>query len=334
MNKAIVILCILLFGSQSLSSQLISFHGNILNKETGAPIEYAHVMFLNTDIGVATNKKGEFKLAIETTYLKNQVFISCLNFRDTIVSAKALYKKDFFLIPKYEVLPEIVLAKKEVKEIKLGSLKKKKALDHLSRATTMYAQFIKNEHFTSCCSYLKTVRLRFHNLFLGAVKNRSIDSKVRIRLFTKNENTGKPEKELLYKNLVLPIKTSNKIYALDFSEYDIEIPKNGFFLAIEKLHIPFNMNFIASKERSTYGKYLEEFKAYKNNESWYQLEIMDFETYKTNVTTYSPSVPLTNRKNKHNDLGKLYHFVSGKWTLFPKREGQELIMPVEVIITN
>ena len=177
-----------LFLSFHSFSQLVNFTGKILDKTEKVPVKFAHIVFQNTNIGTTTNELGEFKQAVNADVLKNKIYLSCLGYKDTLVHAKDLYKKNFYLRPIVEVLSEIVLSKKELKEFSIGSLKPKGNSIAFIGENTIYAQFVTINEANICCNYLKNIKINFNDVILGRGLNREIDSKVRIRIFNKNNN--------------------------------------------------------------------------------------------------------------------------------------------------
>jgi hypothetical protein len=330
-RKTIILLFFLLVCCNPLFSQLLNFKGSLFGKENLKPVAFAHVVFKDIGFGTSTNEKGVFKIAVDIKNVNSQVYISCLGYEDVIVNAKELLNKKFYLTPKIEVLPEISLKKTAYKEIALGSLNGKKK-SAVGRSVTLYAQYIRNKK--ECCSYLK-------NLTIKLPDKPYSNYKARVRVFDKDNKTGFPKNDLLPNNVILTIKENQKTYTVDFFKFDVEVPEDGFFIAIEILNIPQNMLFISSKETSTYKNYVEEFKKSRSingvYHKWYDLEMLDFETYKTSVTHYGPFISLTKRKSNHKDLGKLYVRKYDKWeiaSLVFTEISADWIMPIEITLSN
>jgi hypothetical protein len=94
---------------------------------------------------------------------------------------------------------------------------------------------------------------------------------------------GLPKNDILSTSLALEIKDGQKKVTIDISKYNLEIPKNGLFIAFEKLFIPYN--------------------EYKSN---------DVET-KSKVY-YSPLISFT-KYNKKDVSSNLYLYTKGVWKL-------------------
>ena len=153
-------LLLLLFVCSNSFSQTINFKGKLLDKETNKPVVYANVSFLKSNIGISSLEDGTFNLEIDRKLLKEQLHISCLNYKDTVVLASSLQNKTLFLQPKSFELDEVAFSRK-------------------------------------------------------------IDGKVKV----------------------------------DVSEYDIELPREGLFIGLERLHIPYNFyeyNYTKEGSRKKY----------------------------------------------------------------------------------
>tara|TARA_R110002049_G_scaffold25194_6_gene88593 strand:- start:1634 stop:2512 length:879 start_codon:yes stop_codon:yes gene_type:complete len=272
MNKLIFFLLI----SSQLFGQKINFSGKLLDLDTKEPVVYANISFLNSNKGISSQENGAFNLLIDKKYLESKIHISCLNYKDTIVNAKDLHKNTLFLKPISEVLEEIILTKKIERSVTLDEVKKKVEAVHTS-GMRMIAKYFPSSKKTECCNYISTIEIHFS-------KRHSKQSKFRFRIFNKDEKTGLPKDDLLKVNLPLVLKEGELKLTVNLEAYDIEMPKDGLFVAFEKLFIPFN----------EYGEDV-------NNP--------EAETY------YSPVVGFTKYPKKKENM--LYLYVKGKWQKSP-----------------
>jgi len=283
--------------TNALSAQNVSFKGKILDQETKEPVVFAHIKFKDSDAGISTTENGEFKIVIEKKYLNSKVIISCLGYQNTTVNASELQGKNFYLVPKIEVLQEVVIGKKfESKEVLLGSTKGKKLGLIPRNKDIMVAQFIKSYRKDACCKNLKNITITFkRNSKWKLLKF----SKARIRIFDKDTIKGTPKNDLLRKNLVVTIEQGQEELNLDLSRFDIEVPKEGLFVAIEILKVSTNIAIL-------------------NNE----------------VTTYAPILDTEIRKSKHKDYGNLYFYDSGLNQWQGDKTINDLILPIQIKLTN
>jgi hypothetical protein len=61
-----------------------------------------------------------------------------------------------------------------------------------------------------------------------------------VRIYSKDSITGFPNEDLIKDNLIVSVGKKEQRIVLETSKYDIEIPKNGIFVSLERLNIPYN----------------------------------------------------------------------------------------------
>lgn len=195
---------------------------------------YANISFLKANTGISSDENGTFNLSIDKKLLNEKVHISCLNYKDTIVFAKELQKKILFLEPKKIELDEIVISKKVDREIVVSKIKKRK----VNLIGTFKNPWTVARFFDFNREYEETPYLKKIFIFLSKYDRRK--AKIRIRIFSKDSITGLPKDDLVKENLIVDVTKKQRKIDFDMSRYDIEIPKTGFFIALERLHIPYN----------------------------------------------------------------------------------------------
>lgn len=225
-------LCLLLLIPSIIQAQKIEFTGKLLDAKTKAPIVYANLSFLNSEKGISTTEEGIFSMILDKKSLSDKIHISCLNYKDTIVTAQALQKSILYLKPKTEVLDEILLSRKLERTVELDPVKGGIISMH-SRGLRMVAKYFPNTKKNQCCSYLTKVTIEFPRRI-------NKKSKFRFRIFDVDVDSGKPKDDLLVKNIPITIKEDQIRLTLDLTDQNIKIPKEGFFVAFEKLFIPYN----------------------------------------------------------------------------------------------
>lgn len=216
----------------SVSAQRIEFKGKLLDGITKEPIVYANLSFLDSERGVSTTEEGTFLMYLDQKYSNSKIHISCLNYKDTIVSAKALQNSIIYLEPKTEILNEIILSRKLERRVVLDPVKRDITRMH-SRGLRMVAKYFPNTKKNACCSYLTKITIEFP-------RRGNKKSKFRFRIFNRDANTGKPKSDLLLENIPVTIAANQTQVELDVTDHNIKMPKDGFFVAFEKLFIPYN----------------------------------------------------------------------------------------------
>ena len=263
----------LLFVVTQVFSQQVSFRGTLLDAKTKTPVVYANISFLETTKGISTKENGSFSMYIHQKYMNGKIHISCLNYQDTIVSAITINNNILLLQPKQNELDEVVL-KKRVNRTFLQDKVKKKVHGVHSVGMRMMAKYFPFDEKNTYCRYISKVRLYFS-------KRHNKKSKFRVRIFNRDIRTGLPKDDILNINVPVTIAEGQLSAVVDVSNYDIEMPKDGLFIAFEKLFIPFN----------EYGK--------KQTES-------------ENDVFYAPIIGFTKYKYK-KQKERTYYYIKGNW---------------------
>ena len=293
--KYIFLLCLLI--TATANSQRIVFKGQLLNASTKDPVIYANLSFLDSEQGISSNEDGTFRMYLEEKYLNSRLHVSCLNYQDTIVQASALQNSVLYLTPKTEVLNEIILTRKLEKKVVLDPVKKGIISMH-SRGLRMVAKYFPNTKKNKCCTYLNKITIEFP-------RRKNQNSKFRFRVFGVDEATGAPSEDLLLENIPVTIGAYDTRVELDVTDHNIKMPKNGFFVAFEKLFIPYNK----------YGKNEDD---------------------PTEQGFYSPVIGVTKSK-VFRKYSRNYIYTKGQWLELPMTKRGKLrgyVPAISVTLTN
>lgn len=287
------ILMLLLFVSSSLLAQQIKFSGKLADLETNEPIVYANISFLDAKKGISTTQDGVFSMNLDQKYLNSKIHISCLNYKDTIVLARELQNKTIFLMPKVFELDEVLISKKNTVEIELDKVKRRVTPFHTNNIR-MIAKYFPNT-INNYELYISKIKIYFS-------KKHSVKAKFRIRIFSVNSN-NKPDKDLLVENILVTLNKGQTKVVLDLTNYDIEFPEKGVYVAFEKLLVPENL----------YKRKLIE----KNTEESY----------------YAPVIGLTKIK-EFKDTNRVCVFNKGFWFDVPMPEDDFSFVPAISLTLN
>ncbi len=241
------------FISLTAFSQTIQFKSSIIDKETKEPVAYANISFLESDRGISSNEDGTFSLEIDKKMLKDKVHISCLNYKDTIVNAFALQNKNLTMQSKNEVLNEVVISKKVDKEFVIDNYKRKNIKSTFGGSQS--SPWIVAKYFKYKKEYDKTPYLKEIIVYFGSMLGRK-KSKFRIRLFKIDKDSGKPSEDLTRENIIAFSRKVDGKVKINVFKYDIEFPKEGFFVGLERIHIPYNFYEYTYTKNGSRKKYI------------------------------------------------------------------------------
>jgi len=264
-----------LFVTIQAFSQQVLFKGTLLDAKTKKPVVYANISFLNSNKGISTTTEGTFAMYVQQKYTYTKVHISCLNYKDTIVEAIDLSNSTLLLQPKLNILEEVVLTKRVNRTFLQDKVKKKVHGIH-SVGMRMMAKYFPKDKKNKYRSYVSKATIYFS-------KRHNKKSKFRVRVFNRDDKTGLPKDDILNVNVPVIITEGQLKVEVDLSNYDIEMPTNGLFIAFEKLFIPFN----------EYGK--------KQSAS-------------ENEVFYAPVIGFT-KYNYKKPKDRTYYYIKGLWSM-------------------
>ncbi len=220
-----------------LHAQEVLFEGTVFDYKTKEPIPYVNLSFLNTLKGTSTDEEGHFFMDLSTSYLKNQVHISSLGFKDTIVAAELIYKtKRFEMVEESFELDEVVVLEKLGNSDVLNPINSYGLTSGFSSSSTPWVLALYFPNIGAQKKYIDKL-----TIFLKKSENFTRKSaKFRIRVYDVDPSTKKPGTDLLRKSIVLEHDVEEDYVSLDLSAFAIEIPKEGVYVGLEWLFVPNN----------------------------------------------------------------------------------------------
>jgi len=288
-------------------SQSNKANGIILDENTKAPIPYVNISILKSQIGTSSNEDDSFNLEITREDLGKSIKLSSLGFKDSIIKVSNFLKlKVIYLKPKIEQIDEIVIIEKFKEQFLIINPIRKKNIKvgfMTGKNPWKIALFFPYKEKYESTEYLKSVKLHLnHYIFL-----KSHPSKFRLRLFSVDEN-GLPGKDLVSESIIVETKKRQKEVEIDISNHNLTFPKEGFYIAFEWLHIPFNEYEMTSSVKGKKGKH--------------------------RVKKYAPTFSATNEeKGKY----KIVIFNSGLWfdvKFFKDSKNRLMIPAISLTLSN
>ncbi|NKI25496.1 carboxypeptidase-like regulatory domain-containing protein [Arenibacter sp. 6A1] len=207
--------------------------GIVTDDSNGQPIAYVNVWVKNTRVGATTGENGKF--VIESAKIGDSMLVSSLGYASTEFSA--IRENYVTLTPKVNELDEVVvIPMKNTETFSIISFKKvKKNRKWYNNGHYSLARFIKYEQEYDKTPFLNQISL----ITLNAKRENVI---FRIRLVEIGEN-GEPSENGLTNNIILESKKGVNEITLELSAEKILIPKNGFFVVVDRLNIEKNKSF-------------------------------------------------------------------------------------------
>lgn len=200
--------------------------GTVKDSLSGNPIPYVSVWVENENIGTTAEENGEFSINVNDKN-KNLIF-SVLGYERKIL--KASNASQVLMSPSSFELNEVFIAnKKESRKIEIGKIKKlAEAFDKGPRLDAKFFPYLE--------TYKKTKWIQKVTIMTD---NRIDHSTIKLHLYEVAEN-GYPGKELLSKDFIISIERGIQENKIDLSDFNLEMPEKGIFVAFERLIIEKN----------------------------------------------------------------------------------------------
>ncbi|WP_396138572.1 carboxypeptidase-like regulatory domain-containing protein [Flavobacterium sp.] len=205
---------------------LSQIKGVVKDSLSGEPIPYVNIWVENETIGTISEIDGSFVLT--TSSDKNIVF-SILGYNKKTL--KANQTEIVLLNPTIFDLKEmVILNKKETKQVEIGTIKNStfQAFDNGPKVEAKFFPYDK--------SYSKTRFIKEVTIFTDS---RIDNATIKLHFYSVDDN-GAPGEELLTKDYIVTLTKGVIKHKFNLSQFDLEFPKNGLFVAYEKLLIEQN----------------------------------------------------------------------------------------------
>lgn len=218
--------------------QPITIKGRILDAQTREPIPYANIAIVEVQKGTTSLGNGLFALIVDRVDIKGNLNISCLNYADRIIPLSSFVEDkelDILLEPILYDIPEVVIKPQKKISLVVNKLKKSDIRGGLPCNGTplMYARFFEYNKNDASVNHLSSVQI-----FSQKWQQKEV-SKVRLRFFSVDTISKNPSEDIVHEEIIVSLK-KGKINDIDLRNYNITMPKEGVFVAVEWLIIPEN----------------------------------------------------------------------------------------------
>ena len=213
----------LFFTTISLSAQI---KGVVKDSISGEPISYVNIWVENETIGTTSEANGSFSLDVKQD---KKIVFSVLGYEKKIFKGTNVSLVQLNPIA-YELDEVILLDKKQSKQVEIGNIKNA-IFQSFDNGPKVEAKFFPYRE-----SYIKTKYINEVTIFTDS---RIDNATIKLHFYSVDEN-GAPGPELLTKDLIVNLKKGVIKHHFSVAAYDLVFPKNGLFVAYEKLLIESN----------------------------------------------------------------------------------------------
>jgi len=209
----------------------------IVDKETKAPVPYAHIQLTTEAKGAIANFDGFFVLD-SSLNVNDTILISCIGYKNKSILIKTISAKNSIeLEPRDQQLSEVVVTVKKSKfrTRKLGLTKKPKKI----RSATDYTGTAKNGQEKAVWipnDYSIQGILKSVNIYVSKVGYPN--AHFRIHIYDCDPLTIQPSKELTHSNIIASGTKGNEWVEVDMTKEQIQVGENGCFIGIEWFDSP------------------------------------------------------------------------------------------------
>ena len=266
--------------------------GVVKDSLSGNPISYVSIWVENENIGTTSEENGEFSINVNDKN-KNLIF-SALGFKKKTIKAREANVVN--LAPMALDLPEVMISnRKDKKQVEIG--RRRGVAEAFDNGPRMDAKF-----FPFLPDYKKTRWIKSAAIFTDS---RIDEATIKLHLYEVDEN-GFPGEEMLTKDLIVPIKRGISKTEVDLTDFNLEMPKNGIFVVVEKLLIEKNKLKKTIKDQNTnttkiqvtysplvlYNSVEKEFLFSFSGGKWHKLTPKELNPLSVTNNIYEPSVTL------------------------------------------
>src|SRR6056297_2559237 len=217
--KQIFILLTLLIPVNLLSQ----VKGVVLDKKTKNPIEFSNIWVEDKLIGTTSDFNGRFEFP--DSLQENTIIVSAIGYeKQKFILTSGLNK--VFLTPKSYEIEKVVVKPSKKRFKKTGKFKPRKIEHYYSCGAkpwiaARFYEYDSNFEKTPFISHLKIMTNSYTDSAIFGLRLLSVDE------------SGKPSEDLLEKPLLVNPEKGKGITRVDLSEFNLRMPKEGFFVATE-----------------------------------------------------------------------------------------------------
>ncbi|GAB3240438.1 hypothetical protein GCM10027346_34610 [Hymenobacter seoulensis] len=203
--------------------------GRIVDEKTKEPIPFASIGLKEEQTGALTNEYGYFQLAMPEKNPQDSLMVVALGyFKKAVLIKPGIKVQDMIIeVPKRAIeLKEVKIQGGKVKDLALGSKSNTPGEGMIQGMPgSQYAFFVKNDKGK------KLGNVRSVSFYIG--ENGFPREPFRVRLYKADGNYNSPNSDLLTENIVVSAPKGGEWYTVDLTQYNIEAPVEGFFVAME-----------------------------------------------------------------------------------------------------
>lgn len=202
--------------------------GQIFDEESGRKIPYSTIEIKGKNKGVVSNYEAAFRLNIQQAGPGDTLLVSSVGYQKKEIAFKDVALEDslrVFLAIKVYTVPPLIVSGNTFESRSVGvKARKSQGEMYLDTHGQQTAFFIEN---------VDTLEGKIEKLRYFLSEKGNTHAPFRVHVYLKDSVTGAPGKDLIDNFLVVKPDIISGWYEVDVFEHDIDIPKDGFYVAFE-----------------------------------------------------------------------------------------------------
>ncbi|MBN2611836.1 MAG: carboxypeptidase-like regulatory domain-containing protein [Bacteroidales bacterium] len=211
--------------------------GIVFEQDSITPVSYAAVSVSGRAVGTIADVQGRFEFELTDEFSDDTLAFSMMGYEPYIIPVRSFISHPGKLIvlqtAVYEIKP-VKISSKDFKKVTVGNSRNIPA-GSLYMDTNGQQAALLVENDKGIDGKLLTV-----NYYLSASGN--TDAPFRVRLYAVDTITGEPGNDMINEIIVVKPDIKRGWYGVDIRKFDICVPENGFFIAMEGV-FPNNYDF-------------------------------------------------------------------------------------------
>jgi hypothetical protein len=258
-----------------IAQQNIVLSGQIFDETTGESIPYTTIEIFEKEIGTAANSNGIFSLQLPNDFINQTLSISALGYSKKEIQINNEFdikNCSIYLEPQIYTLPEFTFRDLSGQTEQLGNIPVDKEFGGIFLGSSIGKQvavYMKTQ--TNYPAIIKSVSFHIEKKAWGFKR---ANTPFRIRIYEYDTIINGPGKDLLTEGLIVSGPKKGGWFTVDVSSYQIPVPANGFFVAMEWIYTDdkYSYTYVNKYKNNVtetrYGQTLSMFFGNKESISW------------------------------------------------------------------
>jgi hypothetical protein len=258
-----------------IAQQNIVLSGQIFDETTGESIPYTTIEIFEKEIGTAANSNGIFSLQLPNDFINQTLSISALGYSKKEIQINNEFdikNCSIYLEPQIYTLPEFTFRDLSGQTEQLGNIPVDKEFGGIFSGSSIGKQvavYMKTQ--TNYPAIIKSVSFHIEKKTRGFKR---ANTPFRIRIYGVDTISRGPGQDLIIEDLIVSGPKKGGWFTVDVSSYQIPVPENGFFVAMEWIYTDdkYSYTYVNKYKNNVtetrYGQTLSMFFGNKESISW------------------------------------------------------------------